>query len=113
MGYLQPLELVEGELTDENEGAVKTAIEKIALKGLKHEDMALRHVGILSPPKHHRRGRTANPTEVVLFDFDLGRVSETDDHAAAEADMKLQLNLMYRSLKEVRDFMLHVGASGV
>jgi hypothetical protein len=92
MRYLRPVELVDGNLTKEDEDAVKTAIEKFAEKGLKHDDLAIRHLGILSPPKKSRGARTTAPTEVMLFD--LGRVSQEQDRAVAVADMLSQLNLI-------------------
>lgn len=92
MRYLRPLELRDGNLTGENQVAVKTAIEKFASNGLKHDDLALRHLGILSPPKKSRVQGVEPEPEVVLFD--LGRVSEAADPTVAVADMMTQLNLM-------------------
>lgn len=91
MRYLRPLELRDGNLVGEHQVAVKTAIEKFASKGLKHDDLALRHLGILSPKKSRMQGAEPEP-EVVLFD--LGRVSEAADPTVAVADMMMQLNLM-------------------
>jgi Family of unknown function (DUF5898) len=65
MRYLRPLELTDGNLLagDEHQlAAVKTAIEKFASKGLKHDDLAIRHLGLLSPPKRNpKRGAAAEP----------------------------------------------------
>lgn len=55
MRYLRPLELQQNaRLTDEDLAGVKTAIEKFAYKGLRHDDLALRHIGVLSPAKKER-----------------------------------------------------------
>lgn len=94
MRYLRPLDLVDGRLSAEDETAVKTAIEKFASKGMRHEDLALRHIGLLSPPKKSRGKRVDESeieTEVVLFD--LGRVSKGVDPTLALADMLSQVNL--------------------
>ena len=95
--YLRPLELTDGNLLagDKHQlAAVKTAIEKFASKGLKHDDLAIRHLGILSPPKRNRKqGAAAGPEPVVVL-FDLGRVSEVADTAVAVADMMSQLSIM-------------------
>ena len=92
MRYLRPLEPEDGTLSSENVSPVKTAIEKFASKGLKHDDLAIRHIGVLSPPKKRRMQGAEPDVEVVLFD--LGRVSETTDPVVAVADMMTQLNLM-------------------
>jgi hypothetical protein len=92
MRYLRPLELQDGELTEEDKGAVQTAIEKFAAKALKHDDLALRHLGILSPPKKGRKQEQGEPPEIVLFD--MGRVSRERDCTVAVADMMSQLSLM-------------------
>lgn len=91
MRYLRPLELENGNLKEDNLSAVKAALADFASKGLKHDDLAIRHLGKLSPPKKSRtRGAQSQP-EVVLFD--LGRVSEAADPAVAVADMMAQLNI--------------------
>lgn len=92
MRYLRPLELEDGTLSGENLSAVKTAIEKFASKGLRHDDLAIRHLGVLSPPKKSRMQGAEPEAEVVLFD--LGRVNEATDPVVAVADMMAQLNLM-------------------
>lgn len=90
MRYLRPLELNDdGTLAQEDRSAVKTAIEKFAAKGLSHKDLALRHVGLLSPPKKNRKSKgEENEPEVVLFD--LGQVDEENDPAVATAEMMAQ-----------------------
>jgi len=94
MQYLRPLDLKDGCLADEQCAGVKTAIEKFASKGLRHDDLALRHLGIRSPPKKRKgtKAETVLEPEIVLFD--LGRVSTVDDPAVAVADMMSQMNLM-------------------
>ena len=92
MRYLRPLELEDGELPGENLSVVRNAIEKFASKGLKHDDLAIRHLGVLSPPKKSRMQGAEPEVEVVLFD--LGRVSEATDPVVAVAEMMAQLNRM-------------------
>ena len=93
MRYLRPLELKDGGLTEEDKGAVQTTVEKFAERGLKHDDLALRHLRFLSPRKKSRRqGQPAEPPEIVLFD--MRRVSEESDSAVAVADIMSQLRLM-------------------
>lgn len=92
MRYLRPLELQDGELLQEDLAAVKTAIENFASKGLKHDDLALRHLGILSPPKKSRSRTDGSKPEPEVMLFDLGRVSEADPEVGL-ADMMAQLNL--------------------
>eukprot|EP00977_Amphora_coffeiformis_P000443 scaffold112_cov196-Amphora_coffeaeformis.AAC.10 len=96
MRYLQPLELQQsnGRLTDEDLAGVKTAIEKFASKCLRHDDLALRHLGVLSPPKKERGKNSGADSEPEIVLFDLGRVSAVDDPAVAIADMMSQMNLM-------------------
>lgn len=93
MKYLRPLELNDGELTTENLEAVKTAIEEFAAKGLRHDDLALRHLGLLSPAPKKKGSpkQEEGPGTVVLFD--LGRVSEEADTTLAVQEMLSQLNL--------------------
>lgn len=58
MRYLHPLELKgDGTLAQEDQSAVKTAIEKFAAKGLTNNDLALRHVGLLSPSRKNRKSK--------------------------------------------------------
>jgi len=96
MRYLRPLELqADGTPTQEDQAAVKTAIEKFAQKGYKHTDLALRHVGFLSPPqkkKKRKEGDEELEPEVVLFD--LGQVDAESDPAVAVAEMFAQLHLL-------------------
>eukprot|EP00980_Cylindrotheca_fusiformis_P006810 scaffold1426_cov83-Cylindrotheca_fusiformis.AAC.12 len=92
MRYWRPLELQDGELTEEDKGAVQTAIEKFASKGLKHDDLVFRHLGILSPPKKGRKEEHGEPPEIVLFD--MGRVSRERNCTEAVADMMSQLSLV-------------------
>ena len=92
MRYFRPLEpQADGALTQEDQAAVKTAIEKFAAKGYMHSDLGLRHVGLLSPPKQKRGSKKLEP-EVVLFD--RGRVDEESDPAVAVAEMVAQMNLL-------------------
>jgi hypothetical protein len=92
MRYLRPLELQDGTLTPDDRSAVETAIEKFAAKGLKHEDLALRHIGVLSPPKKNRKKGGGSEVEVVLFD--LGQVSKEENSAVAIADMMAQMSCL-------------------
>ena len=92
MRYLRPLELEDGTLSGENLSAVKTAIEKFASKGLKHDDLAIRHLGVLLPPKKSQMQAAEPKVEVGLLY--LGQVSEATDPVVAVADMMAQLNLM-------------------
>lgn len=95
MRYLRPLELHDGCLSAEDQAAVKTAIEKVASKGLRHDDLALRHLGILSPPKKQKGSKSGTELDPEIVLFDLGRVSTTvDDPTVAIADMMSQMNLM-------------------
>lgn len=92
MRYFRPPDLEDdGTLSPEDQAAVKTAIEKFAAKGYTHKDLALRHIGLLSPPKHRKKSGGENEPEVVLFD--LGQVDKEDDPAVACAEMMAQLNL--------------------
>ena len=81
MKYLRPLELKDGELTEKNRKAVVSAIEAFASKGLRHDDLAFRHLGVLLPPpkkKNNKKGakdkkqkqddKKQEHDTVVLFD---------------------------------------------
>jgi hypothetical protein len=92
MRYLRPLELQDGTLTPEDRSAVETAIEKFAAKGLKQEDLALRHIGVLSPPNKNRKKGGGSEVEVVIFD--LGQVSKEENSAVAIADMMAQMSFL-------------------
>ena len=95
MRYFRPLALQkDGCLSAQDQAGVKTAIERFASRNLRHDDLALRHLGISSPPKRKKSGAEPDEPEIVLFD--LGRVSkvkEGDEHLAV-ADMMSQMNLM-------------------
>ena len=89
MRYFRPLEpQADGTLTQEDQAAVKMAIERFAEKGYKHSDLALRHVGFLSPPKQKKGGKKVEP-EVVLFD--LGHVDAESDPTVAVGEMFAQM----------------------
>lgn len=99
MQYLRPLELRDGKPTGENQAAVSSAIESFASKGLRHDDLAFRHLGVLSPPrKGQRQGVEPEPEPEVIL-FDLGRVSEVGKPAVAVAEMMSQLSLMQGVLR--------------
>ena len=93
MKYLRPLELKNGELTEESGEAVISAIENFASKGLRHDDLAYRHLGVLSPPQKKKNDQKQSEEQGTVVLFDLGRVSEVTDSTVAVADMLSQLNL--------------------